>query len=279
MTLEYVALDLETTGLMAETDRVVEIGAVRFDARGTELARFEQLVNPGRPMSPAAQAIHGISDQDLEDAPRFPEMLSDFVAFLGSPQTTILLAHNASFDAGFLGQEFARCHVEPPAHSVVDTLALARRLIPNARDHRLETLSHLLSLEPGLMHRGLADSLRVKGLWLRLGGPGIPRDQLIAYPIVDTRGSDPVPTGWDRLLDAIATGARVRMRYEGGSRGTEPREITPREIVNRGGAAYLVAFCHLDDFEKSFRLDRVRHYDVLGVFETMFPDARTRETS
>ena len=69
---EYVALDLETTGLMAETDRIVEIGAVRFRADGEELGRFESLVNPERPMSPAAFAIHGLSDEILATAPCAP---------------------------------------------------------------------------------------------------------------------------------------------------------------------------------------------------------------
>src|SRR3954447_6517641 len=67
---EWIAFDLETTGLVAEIDRVVEIGAVRFDASGRELARFERLINPERPMSPAAQAIHGISDADWPAKPR-----------------------------------------------------------------------------------------------------------------------------------------------------------------------------------------------------------------
>ena len=65
---EFVALDLETTGLMADTDRIVEIGAVRFQEDGREIGRFQRLVNPERRMSPTAFAIHGLSDLDLADA-------------------------------------------------------------------------------------------------------------------------------------------------------------------------------------------------------------------
>jgi predicted DNA-binding transcriptional regulator YafY len=54
------------------------------------------------------------------------------------------------------------------------------------------------------------------------------------------------------------------MEYTGGTRGTAPREVTPRAFVQRGGTAYLVAFCHLDSAEKSFRLDRVRSYEVVA---------------
>src|SRR5919112_2898940 len=99
---EYVAFDLETTGLVAQVDRVVEIGAIRFDASGRERGRFESLVNPERPMSPAAQAVHGISDADLAGAPSARDVLPGFLAFLGDPETTTLIAHNASFDASFL---------------------------------------------------------------------------------------------------------------------------------------------------------------------------------
>ncbi len=70
-----MAFDLETTGLVARTDRVVEIGAIRFDRSGNVIDRFEQLVHPGRPMSPAAQAVHGITDADLAGAPPARDVL------------------------------------------------------------------------------------------------------------------------------------------------------------------------------------------------------------
>jgi DNA polymerase III epsilon subunit family exonuclease len=261
---EWIAFDLETTGLVAEIDRVVEIGAVRFDPSGRELARFERLVDPERRMSPAAQAIHGISDADLAGAPPARAVLPEFLAFLGDPATTALLAHNAAFDARFLGQELARAGFPPPGHAVIDTLALARRLIPDLRNHRLDTLSRLLNLGDSDRHRALADSLRVKGLWLHLHGPSEPIEALVSYPVFEGRGNpSSIPVGWDELVEAIARGCRVRMVYTGGSRGDTPREVTPRAFVHKGGIPYLIAFCHLDAFEKSFRLDRVRRYEVV----------------
>jgi DNA polymerase-3 subunit epsilon len=261
---EFVALDLETTGLFAETDRIVEVGAVRFDRTGRELGRFERLVHPGRPMSPAAQAIHGISDAVLAGAPGAATVLPVFVAWLGAPGTAVLLAHNASFDAGFLGRELARLGHPLPGLRIVDTLAAARRRWPEAPDHRLETLARRLGLGGDGPHRALADSLRVKGLWLALAGGRDSVEPEVSYPIFDADGRDPAPSGWDLLVEAIARGLPVRMEYAGGTRGDAPREISPRRIVHRGGIAYVVAFCHLDAFEKSFRLDRVRRYEVMG---------------
>lgn len=270
---EFVAFDLETTGLMPETDRIVEIGAVRFDASGRELGRFERLVNPGRPMSPSAQAIHGISDAHLADADPAAVVLPEFLGFVGDGATTSLLAHNAAFDAGFLGRELGRLGLDFPAHQVIDTLALARRRVPQAKNHRLDTLAQHFSLDPSGPHRALADSLRVMGLWLALEGGREPSMMQVAYPIFDPEGTTPIPSGWDRIADAIAGGYRVRMEYAGGSRGPAFREISPRRFTHRGGIAYLVAYCHLDSFEKSFRLDRVRRYELLPRLDASASDS------
>jgi DNA polymerase III subunit epsilon len=256
--LEYVALDLETTGLMAETDRIVEIGAVRFRADGQELGRFQRLVNPQRPMSPAAFAIHGLSDDVLAGAPPVRDILPEFLLFLGDSSTTALLAHNASFDAGFLGCELARLGLPVPSHSMFDTLALARRRLPWLASHRLDNLAHALGLDPAGAHRALADCLRVKEIWLLLGGSSEPQDDLVSYRMFDRRGSEPTPEGWEDVVRAAARGTMIRIEYDGGTRGSTPRSITPRRFIQRGGANYLIAFCHIDSLEKSFRLDRIR---------------------
>ncbi len=70
-------------------------------------------------------------------------------------------------------------------------------------------------------------------------------------------------------------GGRVRMEYSGGTRGATPREVSPRAFVYKGGVPYLVAFCHLDAFEKSFRLDRVLRYEILGAAEAVAEPRRT----
>jgi DNA polymerase III subunit epsilon len=255
---EFVALDLETTGLMAETDRIVEIGAVRFRADGQELGRFQRLVNPERPMSLAAFAIHGLSDEALTGEPPARDILPEFLGFLGDPDTTALLAHNASFDAGFLGCELARARLPIPTHSMFDTLALARRRLPRLASHRLDNLAQALGLDPAGAHRALADCLRVKEIWLALSGSSEPVNDLVSYPMFDRRNSEPTPEGWEGILEAAARGTKIRIEYDGGTRGSTPRSITPRRFVHRGGANYLIAFCHIDSLEKSFRVDRIR---------------------
>jgi DNA polymerase-3 subunit epsilon len=255
-----VAIDLETTGLSPEVDRIVEVGALRFGIDGRAVDAFSRLVRPGRPMNPSAERIHGISDAMLADADPAEVVLPSFLDWLAAGPPARLLAHHARFDTGFLGRELVRIGRGLPGWEVTDTLALARRRLPKARSHRLDAIAEQLGLDGGPAHRALADCERVRGLWLALDGEAGP---FVRYPIFDPIREQPIPSGWEGLSGAIASGLRVRIRYEGGTRGDGPREISPRRIEHKGGAAYLVAFCHLQRSEKAFRLDRVVAFEVL----------------
>ena len=146
-----------------------------------------------------------------------------------------------------------------------DTLTLARERLPHLPNHRLDTLTQVLDLDRGGPHRALADSLRVKGLWLALRGEEGPNQGLVAYSIFDTKGQNPdAPFGWECLAAVIRAGVRIRIEYDGGTRGPEPREISPRSFEQRGGIPYVVAICHLDGSQKKFRLDRVRWFEVIS---------------
>jgi DNA polymerase III epsilon subunit family exonuclease len=259
----FIALDLETTGLAAQVDRIVEIGAIRFLETGEELARFQTLVNPGCLMPAQAMAVHGISDADLAEAPSIADVLPHFLDFLGDPGDAILMAHHSSFDAGFLGAELARSGLPRSGYFLVDTLALARRKLPHLRTHRLESLALLLGLDCSGRHRALADSHRVKDLWLNLGGPAEEDDKLVAYPMIPRSEPSVVPRGWEVLKSAAARGTNVRIEYDGGSLGSAPRTITPRSFQQRGGCTYVIAFCHIGLVEKSFRLDRIRSLELI----------------
>ncbi len=258
----FVAIDLETTGLSADLDRIVEVGAARFDARGRELGRFQSLVNPHRPVHPRAFAIHGITDLELAQAETADVVLARFLSWLEESPGSTLLAHNASFDAGFLGAEIARHGLSSPSLVIVDTLPLCRKLVPELSNHRLDTLAASLGLDPGDSHRALADAVRVMGLWLALCKETVP-ESMVRYPITATDGLPPVPSGWDVLSEAIALGRTVRIAYQGGTRGLAPREITPRRFRHMGGVAYVVAHCHASAIEKAFRLDRVVRCEVV----------------
>jgi DNA polymerase-3 subunit epsilon len=99
----FVVFDLETTGLEPKKERIVEIGAVKFDSRGP-IGRFSVLVDPGMPMPAEASKINGITDAMLSGKPSLDEVFPDFLRFI---EGTILVAHNAPFDCSFVDAALA----------------------------------------------------------------------------------------------------------------------------------------------------------------------------
>ncbi|MCB1425571.1 MAG: DNA polymerase III subunit epsilon, partial [Notoacmeibacter sp.] len=127
--MREIIFDTETTGLDNQADRVIEIGGVELVDRFPTGRTFHVYINPeGREVHPEALAVHGISNQDLADKPVFSAIVEEFLAFFSDAR---LVAHNASFDMGFINAELARLSLPPfdPA-LVVDTLAIARRKHP-----------------------------------------------------------------------------------------------------------------------------------------------------
>ncbi len=162
---DLVVLDFETTGLSpSKGDRVVEVGAVKL--RGDRvLESFQSLINPGFALSSFVQDLTGIDNRMLGKAPRALEVMRRFASFIeGCP----LVAHNASFDGKFLDAEFERAGLVR-RHPFCCSLLVARRLYPEAPNHRLETLVRYKGLEVGdSFHRALDDSQMTARLWIRM---------------------------------------------------------------------------------------------------------------
>lgn len=131
--MREIVLDTETTGLdPLRGDRLVEIGCVEIVNRFVTGQVFHRYLNPERPMSPEAFAVHGLSDAFLGDKPVFRDVAADFLAFIGEDP---LVIHNASFDMGFLNAELKRIRKGPLASDrVIDTLMIARRKHPGQQN-------------------------------------------------------------------------------------------------------------------------------------------------
>ena len=132
--LREIVLDTETTGTDARNgDRLIEIGCVELLNHIRTGKTFHRYVNPERPVSEGAYAVHGLSDAFLSDKPVFADVVDGLVEFCDGAR---LVIHNAGFDVGFLNMEFGRLGPSAPPRielkDVVDTLALARRKHPNA---------------------------------------------------------------------------------------------------------------------------------------------------
>ena len=153
---EYIAFDTETTGLNAQTDRLTEIGGWRFK-NGEILEEFNTFVNPGMHIPSEITKLTGIRDSDVADAPSEEEALRQFIAFAGDRP---LIAHNATFDMSFLGAAASR-HGMRYTPVVLDTLVMARALLPDLKRHKLDVVSDRLDLPKFNHHRASDDALVV----------------------------------------------------------------------------------------------------------------------
>ena len=157
---EFVAFDLETTGLSSRTDRIIEIGAVIM-REGKEVDRFQTFVDPGRKLDKKIVELTGITDDMLLGAPAIEQVLPEFLKFCGD---RVLVAHNSDFDTGFIRAECARQGYEYKLTSV-DTLILAQNLMPQLNKHKLNIVADALSL-PEFNHHRAADDAVTCGLVL-----------------------------------------------------------------------------------------------------------------
>ncbi len=159
-----VVLDFETTGLSpGQGDRAIEIGAVRV-VEGRVVARFQRLMNPGFRVSPFIESYTGISNEMLRDAPPCAEVIREFAGFIEGHR---LVAHNAAFDRRFLEAELDAIGLAPHAEAFACSMRIARRIYPQAPNHKLATLVDYRGLaRKGAFHRALADAEMTAQLWL-----------------------------------------------------------------------------------------------------------------
>lgn len=150
----YVVFDIETTGLSKEKEMITEIGAVKV-ADGKIIDRFSIFVNPQRPISAEITKLTGITDDMVKDAPTIENVLPEFLKFC---EDTVLVAHNASFDTGFIRIAAERAGLGELHHTIVDTLELARALLPELNKHKLDIVCEHLGVTLNGHHRAVNDA-------------------------------------------------------------------------------------------------------------------------
>jgi DNA polymerase-3 subunit epsilon len=256
----FVVFDVETTGLSpAYGHRVCEVACLRL-CNGVEIAHFESLVDPERPISEGAYYVNKITPQMLAGAPTFDAVAGPLLSLM---EDAVLVGHNAPFDLGFLAAELEIARLAPPEGQVVDTLALARRTYGFARNG-LSIVASALGLVTGPAHRAMGDVCTTRHvleriLWDLEARWGVTTlGQLIAFQ------GGPIPYPQPHVLplpptiaEALESGGRVVMRYVD-ARGQETvRAIRPLRVHEQRGLLYLVAHCYRADALRTFRLDRV----------------------
>ena len=154
--VEFCVLDLETTGGSSEFEAITEIGAVKYRG-GEEIGRFAKLVNPLRAIPPFITVLTGITDTMVANAPTIDDLLGPLLEFIGD---SVLVAHNARFDVGFVNAALVRAGHERLSNRVLDTVGLARRLVGAEVDNcKLATLAASLGLAHQPSHRAINDVL------------------------------------------------------------------------------------------------------------------------
>ena len=151
---DYVVFDLETTGISAAYDQVVEISAVKVEG-GIVTGEFSTLVNPLMPIPWQASRVNGITDDMVAGSPLFMQALAEFLDFAGD---RVLVGHNIhSFDMKFLYRDARKFWNRIPGNDYIDTLQMARQVLPGLRHHKLVDIAEHYGISSAGAHRALAD--------------------------------------------------------------------------------------------------------------------------
>ncbi len=152
--MKFIAFDLETTGTVPGVDAIVEIGAVRF-IDGQVDSLFCTLIDPRKPIPPGATRVNGITDDMVSGQPLIENILPLFAEFCGED---IMIAHNAPFDSQFLVADIKKHEVPSPKGLVLDSLPIARKVLPGLPNYKLGTLIQHMKIPAGNFHRAEADA-------------------------------------------------------------------------------------------------------------------------
>lgn len=153
----YLIVDLETTGLSAASDKIIEIGAIKIK-KGMEPQIFNRLICPGVPIRKEIVDIVGITDEMVENQPVIEEVMPEFAEFA---ENLPLLGHNLIFDYGFLKTAAGRCHISFEKEGL-DTLTLSKKYLPELESRKLDFLCRYFQIEDENHHRAWNDA-RVTG--------------------------------------------------------------------------------------------------------------------
>jgi DNA polymerase-3 subunit epsilon len=224
--MRQVILDTETTGLStSQGHRIIEIGCIEMVNRRLTGREFHRFVNPERDIDQGAEAVHGISREQLETEPRFHEIVDEFIAFVKDAE---LVIHNADFDVGFIEYELRLMKHDQPKITdhctVLDTLTLAREIHPGQRNS-LDALCKRYEVDASKrdVHGALIDSELLARVYLAMTGG---QSSLLLDDEQDSRGGE-------QVRDPSQGGVASAQRPAGDGLGYKLPviEATPEEVA------------------------------------------------
>jgi len=260
-----VAFDTETSGAFPIESEVIELGAVKW-YQGKIIGKFQTLLKPSKNLLPDNIRIHGITNEMLVDAPFMTQEIIKFVEFVDE---TVLLAHHAPFDLGFLAAAIEKENLRMPATLNLCSSLLSRALL-NTTNHKLQTLIKELHLVGGEAHRAYDDAyacLQVLFKCLEKLGNEMSLEQILQiqkkdlnwknYLIFNSANSKVIS-----LAKAIVAQKTISIIYEGGQTKNHTRPIKPIGLVRNPDGDYIQAECGLDFKRKRFYLQKIKDIEL-----------------
>lgn len=260
--ITFAFLDVETTGLDPYLgDRICEI-AILKTKDGKVLDKFETLINPGRAIPHQAASVNGITDHMVKRAPFFRDIAWDV---LNSLKDSVIVAHNARFDLGFLFSELSSIKLSPPENEVIDTLSIARRYY-NFPSNSLGKIARYLGISTVGEHRAFGDVKITKEVFeyftMNLERRGIRIERLrdvlklqagpVSFEVTDRLVLPP------SIEEALRLKGKLQIKYLSAYKDTTTtRVIEPLDVNVNRTYTYVIAYCHLRNERCSFRLDRI----------------------
>ncbi|MFS4458315.1 exonuclease domain-containing protein [Bdellovibrio sp. HCB2-146] len=263
----FVAFDTETSGAYPIGHDIVEFGAVKW-YQGQEVGRLQFLLKPREKMTDFIIGIHGITNEMVETAPTMAEKIHEIHEFV---KDSIVMAHHAPFDLGFVTVDFEKALLPMPTEPALCTSLLSRKWIHGVENHKLQTLVKHLNIDGGTAHRAYDDAkacLQVGLKCFELMGENTTLGQAIKsqgkalfwkdYTLI--HGSN---ESVKKLISATYDKKDIDMIYDGGSNKGETRRLTPVGIVRNPDGDYLYAFCHREQTNKRYYLSRIKEVEVV----------------
>jgi DNA polymerase-3 subunit epsilon len=267
--LTLIAFDTETSGKYPLSAEICEIAAVKW-RNGEIVETFETLIKPVKAMGAEVIAIHGITNEMVENAPPIGERIADFHAFI---QGGVVVAHHAPFDLGFVAHEFEKAGLMLPAEPALCTSLLSRHLFPESQNHRLQTLIKFFNLQQGTAHRALDDTKACLEVALRclsktgddteLEKASEAQGGVITWQRFSMKelGARPVIRA---LMEGILQQKRVSMVYASGSSPGAARVVHPEGIVRSLDGDFMVAYDEKDQKSKRYLLEKISGAEALA---------------
>lgn len=262
----YVAFDTETSGAYPLGYDVVEFGAIKW-FQGQEIARLQFLFKPRELMSDFIIGIHGITNEMVADSPDISEKIHEIHEFF---KDSVLLAHHAPFDMGFMAVDFERAQLALPTSPVLCTSLLSRKWIPEMENHKLQTLVKHFKFDGGAAHRAFDDARsclmvalecfkRMSGMNLEQALKSQGKNLVWSEYSLMSNAQGVLRT----LREAIEQKKEVDLVYDGGSQKGETRKVRPIGIVRNPDGDYLMGFCLRDQTNKRYYLTRIKDAGII----------------